>query len=83
MLTDMETNCVYFSDLVPTRHPELFRRLEETLAKSSAHGEPEKILQAIRDALDGFRDPAQPQDDETMMCLALDGLERKRPESAS
>ena len=59
------------------------RRLEETLAKSSAHGEPEKILQAIRDALDGFRDPAQPQDDETMMCLALDGLERKRPESAS
>jgi agmatine/peptidylarginine deiminase len=34
MVTDTETNCVYFSDLLPDRYPELFRQLDEILEQA-------------------------------------------------
>ncbi len=46
MISDWETNCVFFSGLLPERHPKVWRQLEDTL---SSHRVPGRLIEGTRD----------------------------------
>ena len=58
---------------------------EEQVLKTlnqDADGEPEALIQRMREAVDGFADGAPQFDDITMLCLKYRGARRRKPKTA-